>query len=133
MGQKIKANNGPALLTLQEVVIGSKLDIAAKVRIETAPGSLVFVDVDFTTKEYACHVKDNLRNDVLPDVAFVCTPRGNAVGNTGWIDLHLSGLETAKLSEREYHASLKIWPTGQPLEGDTFLVIVMPVKFEATR
>lgn len=133
MGQRIKSKNGPSVLELQEVVIGSKLDIAAKLRIETAPASGIFVDLDFTTKEFACHVKDNLKADTVPDAVFTCTPRGNGIGNTGWIDLHMDGAETAKLSEREYFASLKVWPTGSPLEGDTFLVIVMPVKWEATR
>lgn len=129
MADRIMVPNGPDVLVLEEVIIGSQLPVAVYVEQETAFQSGIFVPYDFTGVTLACDVRDNLRSD-QPEVSFDCVPR---VAEPGWVDLLLDGTGTAMLLDHEYRASLKVWPTGSPELGDTLLVIVMPMKYEATR
>lgn len=132
MAAKFKAKNGPAILELEEVVIGSQCTpIAVRLREETAPGSGVFADMDLTGKTLQCDVKDNLKNDINADAQFTVVPRTPLT--SGWVDLYMDGTVTATLLQKTYYGSLKVWPTANPELGDTVLVIVMPVKYEATR
>jgi hypothetical protein len=132
MATKIKIKNGPAQIEVEEVVIGSRFQVAFKVEQETGPNTGVFAAVNLTGYTLQAHVKDNLRNDTLPDVEFTITKR-NQTTETGWVDLLLDGTVTSSLSEKTYYASLKMWETGSPELGDTLAVITMPVKYEATR
>lgn len=130
MGQKIKVKNGPDEIEFQEFIIGSEIRIALHLEQETAPNSLVFVDMDLTTKGYVCHVKDAPRSDVLPDFQLVMTPR---VSEPGWVDLLLDGTATINMLERTYYASVKVWPIGQPEFGITMAVMNLPMVYRATR
>jgi len=132
MASKFKVKNGPGILTLEEVVIGSQMTpVAVHLRQETAPGSGIMQDMDLTNKEWACHVKDNLKADVQPDTEITAVARVPLTG--GWMDLYLDGTKTATLREGTYYGSLKVWPTGSEELGDTVLVIELPLKYEATR
>lgn len=132
MASKIKIKNGPALVEVEEVVIGSRLAVAFKVEQETGPNTGIYAALDLTGYDLECHVKDNLRGDVTPDVTFTITKRNQGT-EPGWLDMLLTGTQTTTLSEKEYRASLKIWQTGSPELGDTLAVLVLPVKFQATR
>lgn len=132
MAAKFKLKNGPAIITLEEVVIGSQMTpVAVHLRQETSPGSGVMVDMDLTNKTWECHVKDNLKGDVNPDTEITAVARLPLT--SGWLDLLLDGTKTGTLKEQEYFASLKVWPTGSPELGDTLLILVLPLKYEATR
>jgi hypothetical protein len=133
MGTTVKKKNGPTIVELQEVVIGSRLRVSVKVEKEVTEG--VFSAMDFTGHDMTCHIKDNTRNDVQPDASFVATPRGSGVGDLGWVDLDIDGSTsgTGALSERDYEASLKVWPTGHEEDAETVVVIKMPVRYRATR
>jgi hypothetical protein len=132
MATKIKVKNGPAVLTLEEVVIGSQMTpITIHLREETSPGSGIMQDMDLSNKAWAVHVKDNLKSDVEPDVEITAVARTPLTG--GLMDLTLDGEETTKLLEKLYYGSVKIWPAGSPELGTTVMVIELPVKYEATR
>lgn len=132
MAQKLKVNNGPGLLILQQITIGSQMTpLALHIVQETSPGSGIMEDMDLTDMTVACHVKDNLKRDVEPDMTVTVTMRQPLTG--GWVDLNMDGTETAKGGERLYYGSVKVWPTANPELGVTVLRIEMPFVYEATR
>lgn len=129
MADRIICPNGPDILVLEEVIIGSQLRIAAYIEQETGFQTGIFNPYNFTGVTLACDVRDDLRSG-SPVASFTCTPR---VGQPGWVDLLLDGTATLALYDHDYKASLKVWPTSSPQLGDTLMVILMPMKFAGTR
>lgn len=132
MGKTFKVKNGPSVMELQEVVIGSMLHIAVRIREETFAGSGILVPMNLDDRTLECHVKDSLKGDVTPDFEFLVIPR-NQVTEEGWTDLYLMGDVTGNATEKTWYGSLKVWPTADPTAGVTVFVIHMPFKYEATR
>ena len=126
----INVRNGPTVIMLQEVVIGSLLSIAVAITEESAPD--VFTPMDLTGMTVLAHIKDNPRLDVAPDFEFVVTKR-DQVTERGWVNLVLDGTVTGVMAERQYQASVKVFETGSAELGTTVAVIVLPTKFRATR
>ena len=132
MGTKVKVKNGPSILELEEVVIGSQLRIALLCERQISEDPDVFEPLDFDTLEIQADIKDKLK-DVDVDASFICTPRGNLPEDAGWVDLMLDGTVSGTLLEKIYEASVKVWPVGEPEHGDTLTIITMPLKYRATR
>lgn len=130
MATKIKVKNGPAEISLEEVVIGDQVLLGIFIEEETAPD--VFAAQDLTNYDVTAHVKDNLRNDTEPDFSFTVVKR-NQVTERGWVDLTLLGTITSQFTEKEWFGSVRMAPTGTPAAGITVAVITMPAKFRATR
>jgi hypothetical protein len=134
MAQRIKIENGPAEVLLEECVIGSQVTpIAVHLEEETAPDSGVFADMDFTNKEFQCLVKLHPKEEDNGEAiaAFAIVPRTPLT--SGWLDMYLDGTATEAMVEKTYQASLKVWPAGSPELGDTMIVFELPMKYRATR
>lgn len=120
--------NGAPVLKLEEVVIGSQLNIAINFEKLISSDPDVFEPVDFTGKTIQADIKLKVKEaTVLAE--FECTPR---LGG-GWVDFHLGGDVTLTLPEKTLEASVKVWPTADPTKGDTLAVIILPMKYKATR
>lgn len=129
MAQTATVKNGVSIIELEEVVIGSQCKIAIYFERLISENPDVFEPIDFTGMTLKGEIKDRPSKEIVADAEFVCTPR---VG-LGWVDLTLDGETTGALLEKTYSASLKVWPTAFPEQGDTLLVIILPMKFKATR
>lgn len=130
MAEVVTVENGVSILQLEEVVIGSQLKIAVLFERLISENPDVFEPITFTGFTFKAEVKDKPSREILFDTEFDCVPR---VGQPGWVDFTLDGDKTGLLEQRTYQASVKVWPNGFPENGDTLLVIVLPMKFKATR
>lgn len=129
MVQTTNVPNAIPILKLEEVVIGSQLRLAAYFERLVDDDPETFEPIDFTDWELKADIKLKPNKEVEPDANFVCTPRVVP----GWVDFVLDGTSTGSLLQKTYKASVKIWPVGHPEQGETLWVIVLPMKFEATR
>lgn len=130
MAQTVVIPNGVPILKLEEIVIGSQFNFAVQFERRISENPDVFEPLDFTGMTLEAHIKDKPSKEVAPDAEFVCVPR---VTGDGWVDLILDGTATGLLEEHEYQSSLKVWPDGFAEKGDTLLVLILPMKFKATR
>lgn len=85
--------------------------------------------LDFAGKEFLCHLRKNL-NSVAQDAVMTVTPR---VAEPGWLDFYLDGVQSLAIGFGDFHLSAKMFPTGQPAQGRTFVVGVLPMRLFATR
>lgn len=129
MAQTISVPNGPPTLELEECVIGSQIRVAMQFEQLVEGTTDTFEPMDFTNMVLKAEVKDKPSKDVIADAEFECLARGV----DGWVDMTLDGEATGALSPRRYEASLKVWPTGHPEQGDTIFVIGLPMKYRSTR
>lgn len=122
-------DNSVPVIRLTEVVIGSQFKFAVFFERLISEDPDVFEPFDFTGMTLQADVKDRPSKDVLPDAQLTCVPRVDP----GWVDFSMDGDVTLTLLQKEYSASIKVWPTGSPELGDTLLVLILPMKYEATR
>lgn len=130
MSQKVDVKNGVSVLELEEVVIGSQLKISALFERLISENPDVFEPINFTGMSVKADIKLRPSKQDEPDASFVCDIRETDVG---WIDFTLDGAATGALKEKTYEASVKVWPTVSPEQGDTLWVILLPMKYKATR
>lgn len=129
----VKVRNGAAIFQMEEIVIGSQFRFALQIKNETAVGSGVFTPMNLDGYTVEAHIKDNVKNDVTPDAQFTVTKRIQVGVDIGWVDMIVDGTVTGALLQKDYESSVKVYPTGQPQFGDTVAVLVLPMKFRATR
>lgn len=129
MAQTATVKNGVSTLSLEEVVIGSQLRIAVYFERLVSQSPDVYEPIDFTDKVLQADVKIRPSKEIVADTEFTCDIRVDP----GWVDLTLDGTATGLLLEKTYEGSLKVWPTDHPEQGDTILIIIMPMKYKATR
>lgn len=129
MAQITKVPNAVPVIQLEEVVIGSQFKFAVQFERLISENPDVFEALDFAGMTVVADIKDRPSRDIAADAALVCTPRNV----DGWVDFFMSGEVTGTLLEREYQASVKVFPTGSPELGDTLLVLLLPMKYLATR
>lgn len=130
MAQTTNVANGVSVIVLEEVVIGSQLKFSVQFEQLVSEEPDVFTPMDFSDKVLQADIKLKPSIEVEPDAQFVCVARDDG---SGWVDLTLDGEASGALIAKKYESSLKVWPIGHPEQGDTLLVIVMPMKFLATR
>ena len=131
MAQVIEYDNGVPVIKLKEVVIGSQFKFAVFFERLVSEDPDVFEPFDFTGMTLQADVKDRPSKDVTADAEITCTPRTGL--DIGWVDFYMSGDVTGTLLQKEYNASIKVWPTGSPEQGDTLLSLILPMRYEATR
>lgn len=130
MPQEVKIPNGVPVFQLEEVIIGSQFKFAVRFRRLISSDPDVFQDFDFTGMTLKADVKDKPAREVTADAEITCTAR---VPNDGWVDFFMDGEMTGTLVEHDYEASFKVWPTGNEELGDTLCVLILPMKYLATR
>lgn len=129
MPQTISVKNAVPVIKVEEVVIGSQFKFAIQFERLISEDPDVFESFDFTGMTFKADIKDQPSQEIVPDAQLTCTPRETG----GWVDLFLDGTVTGTLLERKYETSVKVWPTGSPEQGDTLIVLVLPMKYKATR
>lgn len=129
MPQTISVKNAVPIIKLEEVVIGSQFKFSVQFERLVSEDPDVFEPLDFTGMTFKAEIKDNPSEEVDSDAEFTCVARVDP----GWVDLTIDGTVTGILLERKYESSLKVWPTANPEQGDTLIVLILPMKYKATR
>lgn len=124
---KLTILNAPTELLVEEIVAGCEFRLGLFVE-EVLDGDTAN-PYDFSAVTFAADVR---RDHDSPEIAasFVISARA---GEPGWIDLLLDGDKTGLLEEWDYVSSVKVWPTGEPAEATTLVLLRLPVHLRATR
>lgn len=130
MAQTTNVDNATSVIVLEEVVIGSQLQLAVQFEKLISANPDVFEPMDFSDMVLRADIKLRPSIDVEPAATFDCAARDDG---SGWIDLTLDGVASGQLQPRKYQSSLKVWPTDHPEQGDTLVVFILPMTFLATR
>lgn len=129
MAQTIPVKNAVPVIAMEEIIIGSQFKFALQFEKLISENPDVFEPFNFTGMTLKADIKNRPSKEIEADAEFVCTPRVSG----GWVDLFLNGTVSGTLTETTYYCSLKVWPTAFPEQGDTLLVITLPMKYKATR
>lgn len=128
MGDTLSVENAVPILHLEEVVIGSQFTFSIQFERLISENPDVFVPFDFTGMTLQSDLKLRPSRESTAAAQLVCTARDD-----GWVDLYMDGEVSGALTEHPYQGSLKVWPTAHPEQGDTLVVLILPMKYLATR